>query len=84
MTILGEHLRVYLMQYGQLVSVTPEYETAEWDFELILDRESFNSIPNRLKIGAKVIPSSCLGGDQPVGRMAYFAICPLSAQRSPT
>lgn len=25
--ILGEHLGTYLMQYGQLGSVTPEYET---------------------------------------------------------
>lgn len=27
--ILGEHLRVYLMHYGQLLSVAPEYETGD-------------------------------------------------------
>lgn len=28
--ILEDHLGAYLMQYGQLVSVTKEYETGEW------------------------------------------------------
>lgn len=48
--VLGDHLGVYLMQYRQLVSVTPEYELAELGFELMLDHEAFDSIPSSLEI----------------------------------
>lgn len=44
------------MQYGQLVSVIPEYETGEWVFELMIDREAFTIIPNSLETGGKNYP----------------------------
>lgn len=34
------------MQSSQLENVTLEYETGEWEFELMIDREAFTSIPN--------------------------------------
>lgn len=44
------------MQYIQLVSVSLEYETGWWDFELIFDREAFTFIFNSLEIEMKKYP----------------------------
>lgn len=44
------------MQYGQILSVSPEYKTGKWGFELMLGQEAFTSIPNRLMIGGENYP----------------------------
>lgn len=65
--IFAEHMGAYFMQYGQLLSVTPEYETGEWGFELMFEREAFTSIFKRLELVGKNYPSSSRGGNKFVG-----------------
>lgn len=44
------------MQCRQLVSVSPEYKTGKWGFELMLGQEAFTSIPKRLVTGGENYP----------------------------
>lgn len=54
--VFGERLGVYMRQYGQIVSVTREDELGEGRFELMLDCDAFDSIPNSLEIGGRNYP----------------------------
>lgn len=48
--IHGEHLSIYLMQYGHIVGISLYHTCREQKFDLMLDDEAFASVSNNLEI----------------------------------
>lgn len=44
----GEHLAVFFMEYGQILSVTSDHLSGGWNFDIMLDRLVFVFDPNCL------------------------------------
>ena len=62
----GETVGAFLLTYGDIVGVSPDYRRGEWRFELMLDIEAFNSIPNCMDIGDKRQVPIIVSGRKPV------------------
>lgn len=48
--VLGKHLAVYLVQFGQILSVTSDNLNGGWSFEIMLDHTAFISVTNCLDV----------------------------------
>ena len=62
----GETIGAFLMTFGNIVGVSPDSKRGEWKFELMLDIDAFNSIPNCMDIGDKKQVPIIVSGRKPV------------------